>query len=531
MSDPVTAVPPCLDCANDPIGKLKQMFVDIVQARRIRLGQRPARRPVFLKPHGIAHGRFEILPNLPESLRIGVLSHTGSLPTWVRFSSDTLPTDPDWKTTCGIGIKIFEVPGAKLLGDGDTQDFLLQNFDVFFVDTARDMCEFTEAGVIGGNYEPYLRKHPVTERILKEMQKVVDSVVTATYWSGLPYAFGADRYVKYKLEPEVHDGVQPPDDPNYLAADLARRLRANEVRFRFMVQFRTDPARMPLDQATVRWEESESAPVQVATLILPRQDEAEPGQADYGENLSFNPWHCLEAHRPIGSISDARRAVYEASAHLRRDVNGVPDREPGQPRGAEDFSPATDRCIVKAAIYPAIGVARIGNSEEEFFLAPEVAEPAPEPWGFYRDGKGALKRQAARFRVYGLNAEGTPVRELDASSAEIHWTVHLANKKAAWYEFQLALDIPEASSAQPSLLRNSTVSNRAALTIDPGARHISGKGTHGGADHIFDTGKFTGTSVYLGELRTDEAGRLIVLGGARRIGLIRRNESGDVREQ
>jgi hypothetical protein len=49
-----------------------------------------------------------------------------------------------------------------------------------------------------------------------------------------------------------------------------------------MVQFRTDPAAMPLDEATVRWSEVESPPVHVADLILPRQDINERGQAAYG---------------------------------------------------------------------------------------------------------------------------------------------------------------------------------------------------------------------------------------------------------
>ncbi len=513
MPEKINPERPCFDCADDPIGRLRQMFVDIVQTRRIRLGQRPAKRPVFLKPHGIVHGRFEILPDLAQELRVGVFASQGSLRAWVRFASDTLPTNPDLKTTCGIGLKLFGVPGPKLLGDGDTQDFLLQNFDVFFVDTARDMCEFTEAGVVGGNYEPYLRTHPVTARLLKEMEKVVASVLTTSYWSGLPYSFGKDRFVKYKLEPEQHDGTQPPNDPDYLASDLARRLSEREARFRFLVQFRTDPAKMPLDQATVRWEESESKPVHVATLILLRQDVDALGQAGYGENLAFNPWHCLAEHRPQGSISDARRVVYAASAEERRDANGVPTREPGEPRPAQALPELRDKCVVKAAIYPGIGVARVGNSQDEFFLGPEVADPKPEPWGFYRDSAGSLKRQGARFRVYGLNAEGQAVCELNASNAQVHWKVHLANKKAAWYQFQMALDIPEAASALPSLLRNSTVSDRASLIIDPGPRHISGRNTHGGPPHTFDTGKFVNTPVYLGELRTDEEGRLIVLGG------------------
>ena len=168
--------------------------------------------------------------------------------------------------------------------------------------------------------------------------------------------------------------------------------------------------------------------------------------------------------------------------------------------------------IVRAAIYPAIGVARVGNSEAEFFLAPEVPDPPTERPGFYRDATGALKRQAPRFRIYGLDAAGRPVAELTASNAEIRWTVHLANKKAAWYQFQLALDIPEAASAVPSRLRNTTIADRLRLTIDPGPRHIAGR-DQSGPDHLFDTGRFMDRPVYLGELRTDAEGRLIVLGG------------------
>ncbi|MBN1208782.1 MAG: LodA/GoxA family CTQ-dependent oxidase [Myxococcaceae bacterium] len=501
------------DCEQDPSGKLKQMFVDVLQTRRIRLGQSPARRPVFLKPHGVAHGRFEIRPDLPAELRVGIFA-LQSLPAWVRFSSDTQPTSPDLKTTCGIGIKLFGVPGPKLLGDGDTQDFLLQNHDVFFVDTAKDFCEFTEAGVIGGSYDPYLKAHPETARILDEMKKTVASVLTTPYWSGLPYAFGEGRFVKYKLEPEQSaDALAPKDVADYLATDLQRRLRAGEARFRFMIQLRTQPKKMPLDQATARWSEEDSPPIHVATLILPRQDISAPGQASYGENLAFNPWHSLEAHKPEGSISEARRVVYAASADERRNVNGVPLMEPGKPRPPIVLPDAEDTVIVKAAIHPAIGIARVGNSKDEYFIGPEVPDPLPEHPGFYRDKDGALKRQAARFRVYGLNAEGQVVAELTSENADIEWTVHMANTKSAWYQFQLALDIPEAESAPPSLLRNATIPDRSSLIINPGTRTISGRNLKGGKKYSFDTGRFMGATVYLGELQTDKQGRLIVLGG------------------
>jgi L-Lysine epsilon oxidase N-terminal/L-lysine epsilon oxidase C-terminal domain len=183
----------------------------------------------------------------------------------------------------------------------------------------------------------------------------------------------------------------------------------------------------------------------------------------------------------------------------------------------EDFHLATlDKLaagIVRAAIHPSIGIARVGNSADGWFYGPEVTDPLPHPPGFYRDGSGALKRQSARFRIFGLDADGKPLAELTAANATITWTVHLANKKAAWYQFQLAQDIPEALSAPAQMLRNITVSDRASLSIDPGPRSISGADVHGGPQHSFDTGSFMGTQVYLGELRTDEAGHLVVLGG------------------
>lgn len=54
-----------------------------------------------------------------------------------------------------------------------------------------------------------------------------------------------------------------------------------------------------------------------------------------------------------------------------------------------------------AAIHPSIGVARLGNSPEGYFFAPEVVDPPPESPGFYRDDNGALKRQAVEFPFMG----------------------------------------------------------------------------------------------------------------------------------
>lgn len=171
--------------------------------------------------------------------------------------------------------------------------------------------------------------------------------------------------------------------------------------------------------------------------------------------------------------------------------------------------------IVRAVIHPGIGVARVGNSRqpEGYFVGPEVVASAAAAAEPRRDAEGALLRQAARFRIYGYNAAGEVVRELGPGDAEVCWTVHLANRKAQWYQFQAALDLPEATAlAVPRRNAEVTGADRAALAIDPGPRTISGSNQQGAAYH-FTGGTFLGTPVALGELRTDAAGRLLVLGG------------------
>jgi hypothetical protein len=176
----------------------------------------------------------------------------------------------------------------------------------------------------------------------------------------------------------------------------------------------------------------------------------------------------------------------------------------------------SDLKITHAAIHPAIGIARLGNSAHEYFIGPEVPYASTLPTGEYKDKAGALKREVARFRIYGYNTAGQVVAELTPDNANVEWTVHLANKKAAWYEFQVALDIPEANEtmAAPSRRRNPQVTgqDRLKLIIDPGPRSIQGRSTQGGS-YRFDNGRFFDLTVPLGELQTDEEGRLLVFGG------------------
>jgi hypothetical protein len=170
--------------------------------------------------------------------------------------------------------------------------------------------------------------------------------------------------------------------------------------------------------------------------------------------------------------------------------------------------------IVTCRIHPGIGVARIGNSPDEFFFGPEVPNAHDDPPGGYKDAAGRIKRQVARFRIYGYNAAGEVVREITAAEAEIIWSVRVANKKAAWYVFDRPLDIP---GAQPTPRRNPTYpGDRNNLVIDAGVHEISGAN----AREPLTGGSFLGVEVPLGELRTDNAGRLLFFGGQGQSGSI-----------
>ncbi|HKO00238.1 MAG TPA: LodA/GoxA family CTQ-dependent oxidase [Thermoanaerobaculia bacterium] len=179
--------------------------------------------------------------------------------------------------------------------------------------------------------------------------------------------------------------------------------------------------------------------------------------------------------------------------------------------------------VAWCSIYPPIGIARVGGSKTEYFIGPEVAGQDRTPPGKngWKDAEGLLLRQVARFRIYAFDDNNNLLGELKAGDAnvEVEWSVHVANHKAAWYNFDMAMDIPEfdGSAGLPpkrSARRNATIAGgaRKQLVIDPGARTISGKKTSG-KKYQLDGGKFFGTEVSLGELRTDEEGRLLVFGG------------------
>jgi hypothetical protein len=203
-------------------------------------------------------------------------------------------------------------------------------------------------------------------------------------------------------------------------------------------------------------------------------------------------------------------------------------------------------------IHPGIGIARLGNSPEDFCISPEQPAALPidcdkrgnpllSPDGMtelrvkaFKDGEGRIKRQAARFQVWAYDdkhPKGRPLKLGDhiegggnaGTLIDIQWRVHLANKKSSWYEFHQLQG--EHGYAPDHPLRNAAITDenaRQRLIIDPGPRTVDHR-TQRAASFSRDGGDFYATTFppplqpnsidTLGDLLTDDTGRLLVLGG------------------
>jgi hypothetical protein len=179
------------------------------------------------------------------------------------------------------------------------------------------------------------------------------------------------------------------------------------------------------------------------------------------------------------------------------------------------MSDQSDKPVAYCSVFPNIGIARLGESDE-YFVGPEAPDHPPDPQGGFKDAAFRIKRQAARFRVYAFDADGNALFELTSrNTRSITWRVSLANKKASWYEFggsQKALDILEGRPPEtPAALRNADWPGDRLELIAKSNAAVQGVNARSAA--LLGRIYRQADPLYLGELRTDTLGRLMVLGG------------------
>jgi len=288
-------------------------------------------RDAHRKAHGCVAARFTVLPGLSPTLARGLFATPRGYDAVIRYSNGSQVEDDRKGDARGMAIKVMGVDGPKLLGDeagARTQDFLLMNHPVFFVRNARDYVGFQEA-VFGGGLKTawWLASHAFHEGaiLLAIQNRKMSNPLNARYWSTTPSRLGPTQ-VKYSARPCAGQTfTDSSTGPDQLRENLQAHLNTQGACFEFMVQPRTQPTRMPIEDPTIEWKESAAPFTPVARIEIPAQA-AEQGEAC--EVRSFTPWHSLAEHRPLGGIQRVRKPVYQAISALRHDLNGQPRVEP-----------------------------------------------------------------------------------------------------------------------------------------------------------------------------------------------------------
>lgn len=315
---------------------------------------RHAIRDAHAKSHGILRGELQIYDNLPQPLAQGLFKTPATYPVIIRLSTAPGAIMPDGQPTFrGMAIKVIGVEGPKFLpdqADALTQDFLLVNHPI----------------IPTGTVETYLEQQLKLEKqagLSEELQTAQSKLITGVHKLldvvGLEpepndlgigkanthilgetfFSMAALRYGEYiaKLSAvPLSEALQPLrgqeiDARNDSALrDLVVSFFVNQgAEYELRAQLCTDLTRMPVEDGSVEWAEDESPYQPIGKLVIPAQNAYSPARRVYADDvLTFNPFHCLAAHRPLGSIMRARQLAYETSSQYRHQMNAQPRIEP-----------------------------------------------------------------------------------------------------------------------------------------------------------------------------------------------------------
>ncbi len=330
-------------------------------ARTMASRTRHAARPVHAKSHGILVGTFEVLPNLSPELAQGLFATPATYPVVFRFSTN--PGDilaDSISSPRGLAIKVLNVPGEQLPTNpgATTQDFVCINQNAF---AAPDPAGFLKGlkqlddtltlpepvkhavsvaaratnAVIGlvGLHSGQLEglgapaTHPLGESF-----STVAPLRYGQYVAKIGFAPASENLAKLKGESISIEG-----DYNALEELIKKFFRQETGVWEVKVQLalaedaaveEKDRA-FPIEVADKVWPEDKSPWQVVARITMPPQDTySDARQLHVDEMMSFNPWHGLVAHQPLGGIMRSRKKAYEEASKYRAIRNGRTIAEP-----------------------------------------------------------------------------------------------------------------------------------------------------------------------------------------------------------
>jgi hypothetical protein len=294
------------------------------------LSQKSGKAPFVLrgfhaKLHaGVTNAEFRVSDRLPSDFQVGFLKPGATYPATVRFSNANGSIQVDKKPDMrGVALRVH-------VSANEVHDFLMTNGPTSHARNAPQFIAFARA-MAGSKLllAPRLlfgigplETVRIFSNITRATARPVQSVAMERYWSRAPILCGTSP-VKFMLVPTSGSDPLPDydlEDPDYLRAEITKRLSAGPVVFDFKFQRYVNAATTPIEDGSVEWTERISHPLAVAQLLIPQQDlttAAAATTAQQVDNLDFNPWHTTSEFRPLGNLNRARHMVYTASADLR----------------------------------------------------------------------------------------------------------------------------------------------------------------------------------------------------------------------
>ena len=283
--------------------------------------------PRFNQPKTVAYldAEFQVHKDIPDELKQGIFAKPNTYPAKLRFANAT-NMDDSKKDVRGLSVRLSNVDGKVLWGEQGYQDFILNSHPALFVATPEEFLDFIRArmkgklGILKFFLNPLKPHFKSFLTVLKSQRKHL-SPLDIQYWSTVPYRLGevGNQVVKYSIIPcsdyTTATAVNPGE--NQLRAAIKAHLQQETARFEFAVQKQISPQFMPIEDASVIWDEAVSPFIPVATITIKKQEVDNAKMLMAGEQCSFNPWQSLAAHEPLGRMNLVRKQVYANAAQLR----------------------------------------------------------------------------------------------------------------------------------------------------------------------------------------------------------------------
>jgi hypothetical protein len=297
------------------------------------------------KTHGVVRAEFTVRDDLPDHLRRGIFARPATYRAWVRYSGPGPFVTPDIDDVgfMSMAIKLMGVPGPKLIDDEQfTQDLFGTSVPTFVTPDTRANAQLQRWSY--KNAALFYFFNPRDSHVLDSLMnffwtKTQTSPLESDYFSCVPYLLGEGQAMQYSFRTRLTRRTPVPRVPfrpadNYLRDAMVATLARQDVEFDMCIQVQTDPFLMPIENAAIRWPTNLSPRVPAAVLRIPQQRFDSPEQLAFAHKLSYNPFHSIAEHRPLGNVSRARQRLYWELSRLRQQMNNV---EHYEPTGDETF--------------------------------------------------------------------------------------------------------------------------------------------------------------------------------------------------